>query len=456
MRSSGSSECVCRGCAATEGSAAIEDAIFTLAMKGIVVFLPLALGACGEARMALEAPVVRDSAGVTIVESSPPYSTWSLDPTPVTRVGVVSGDPAYQLSDVAYAARLSDGGVVVVDGGSSEVRWYDSDGGFRSRAAGPGEGPGELLRVVGAALTPGDTLVLYDARNRRLSWFASDGTVSRLRRLALGPGSEIGLHPLQDGRLLATEERHTLNLAGDEYNPARDSVLVLLATGANESVDTVMRLPGSEALTWVDYEGGTPVGTMQTTLPFGEVALAGGTADRIAVVGAGRDELALFDTGARLVRVARRSDVDPLQVSSSMRQQYVAAAVDRVRSTGLPVGRVEAAAEERLTFLPEERAVPAFDRLLTDAVGGQIWLRDYLPEWRSGEARSWTVYDLAGQVVGRLTTPAGFEVMQVGDGHIVGVERDEMGVEYVVVFPVQKPSSSPSPATVEVPIQEES
>lgn len=406
-------------------------------MTRVACLVLLALGACQEASTRGQARPERDSSGVAIVQDSAPYPGWPLSPTPVVRIGVVSGDPEYQLSNVAYAARLSDGGVVLVDGGSSEVRWYDPEGRFRSRAGGPGEGPGELLDVVGATLTPGDTLVLYDSGNLRLSWFAPDGTVSRTRRIELRPGSAVGLHALQRGRLLITEEQYALNVGGDEYNPARDSLLVLITSGAREGVDTVMRLPGRETMTWVDHAEGRPVATRQMKLPLGQVTLVGGAVNRIAVIRSGQHHLGLFDEGGTLVRLARRREVDPPEASPAVRQEYVAGYVERAREVGIPAVRAEAAAEEQLGLLPEGRTIPAFDRLLADAVDGRIWVRDFLSRWKSGRARNWTVHDLTGQVVGRVTTPAGFELIHVGSSHLAGVERDEMGVEYVVVYSLE-------------------
>ncbi len=402
----------------------------------LACILLLTLAACGEPPASSGVTAARDSAGVTITEPSPPYPALSLSPTPVLRIGVVNGDPEYQLSRVAYAARLSDGGVVLIDGASAEVRWYGADGTFRARAGGRGEGPGDLLWVVGATLTPEDTLVLYDARNQRLSWFGPDGTLARTHRLALA--SDMELHALRAGRLLLTEERHTLNIGGRQYNPARDTMRVLLTSSAAETVDTVMQLPGQEAATWVDYVDGTPTATRQFGVPYGQVTLVGGAGDRIAVVYSGRHDLALLDESGTLRRLTRRQDVNPPGVTASLRREYVTSAVDQAEERGMAAGPAEEGAEELIDLLPEGRTVPAFDRLLSAAVDEQIWLRDFLPEWRSQQARRWTIHDLSGKVVGQVTTPADLELIHVGRGYLVGLERDGMGVEHVAVYSLDR------------------
>lgn len=375
----------------------------------------------------------RDSAGVAILEASPPFESLTVDSIPSLRIGSVGGKPEYQFSKISYAGRLTDSQVVLIDGGSSEVRWYGPDGQFRSRAGGFGEGPGEFRRVASAALTDRDTLVVYDSQNQRLSWFSPEAIPSRTQRVELGPGSTIGLHSLDEGRLLIVEERPVPNFAGAEYNPARDSLLIMLVSGASAAVDTVMRLAGREAITWVDYVEGRPVGTRQMAVPFGYRAVGAGVADRITVVRAGDHQLALFGLDGELRRLVRRTDVDPPEVSASARKDFVEHAGDRW--AGTPSEHVvRRGAEKRLDFVPEGRRRPAFDRLLADVSGHRIWVREFLPEWRSSEGRLWTVHDLDGDVLGRLATPPGLQVTQVTSDYLVGIETDDLGVEYVVLY----------------------
>jgi len=158
-------------------------------MKRIVILALFSLSGCDEA-----GPELGESAGPPVTESSPPYREWSVDPAPVARIGAVEGSPEEQFSRIAYAARLSDGGFVVVDGASNEVRWFGPGGEFDFKAGGPGEGPGEFSRIVAATVTPHDSIVLYDARNQRLTWVASDGTLSRTLRIELQ--GEVALVPL--------------------------------------------------------------------------------------------------------------------------------------------------------------------------------------------------------------------------------------------------------------------
>src|SRR5687768_145368 len=122
--------------------------------------LRTALPAVGLALLACESDgdsttrqsVVRDSASVTIVENAAPVWTdsahaWRVETEPVVTIGVVEGAPEYQLFRVRHALRLDDGSILVADGGSRELRFYDSTGRHIRSIGRDGEGPGEF-RVI--------------------------------------------------------------------------------------------------------------------------------------------------------------------------------------------------------------------------------------------------------------------------------------------------------------------
>ncbi len=50
---------------------------------------------------------------------------WIVDATPTTTIDWDSDIDGYDLHDVRAAMRLDDGRIVVVDGGSAEIRWFD-------------------------------------------------------------------------------------------------------------------------------------------------------------------------------------------------------------------------------------------------------------------------------------------------------------------------------------------
>lgn len=375
--------------------------------------------------------------GNEVAEMTPPYPEWSLSAAPVVRVGTVDGPAEYELSRVGYAARLSDGRIVAVDGGSSEVRWFNADGSFALRTGRAGEGPGELQWVTGGAVTAEDAVVLYDSRNQRLTWFGPDGSVQRMRRIELI--GAVTLAPMGGSRLLVAEERPAVNLGGLEYNLTRDSITVMVADPAHTAVDTVLHGPGREAVTWVSYVDGKPTATRQLGLPFGNATLVSAAGDEIVIVEDGGLEPVFLDLMGTPRGRVRRTDVVGKLVSASLRREYEANAAQLAMSRGVPEAMARAGVEGLVAVVPEGRGVSPFDRILSDVTAERIWIRDYRQEWEAGGSQRWTIHDATGRVLARVVTPAGLEVMQVGPRHVVGVERDEVGVEYVVVYELEGP-----------------
>jgi hypothetical protein len=90
-----------------------------------------ALTACGNGDSP-QAHIVLDSAGVRIVVNSAPtwtsYETWSVEQTPALSIGDVRSAGSIQLFRVVDAVRLSNGMVVVGNGGSAELLFVEADG----------------------------------------------------------------------------------------------------------------------------------------------------------------------------------------------------------------------------------------------------------------------------------------------------------------------------------------
>src|SRR5690606_21088246 len=71
-----------------------------------------------------------DSAESKIVVNTQPErpAEWSVDPTPMFRVGVASGSSMKEFHDIRGATRLPDGRIAVLDGGSGQLRMFSPGG----------------------------------------------------------------------------------------------------------------------------------------------------------------------------------------------------------------------------------------------------------------------------------------------------------------------------------------
>ncbi len=142
----------------------------------------------GSARAA--APTVRDSAGITIVETplvdDAAVPHWSIDTTPERTIGVTAGDPVYEFNEISGITRLQNGMLVVLNGAGEsafEFRFYDSAGKHVASHGRRGQGPGEFRSVNAFVPAGGDTLMAVDWPNGRINWLTASTGHLRSDRL---------------------------------------------------------------------------------------------------------------------------------------------------------------------------------------------------------------------------------------------------------------------------------
>ena len=140
-----------------------------------------------------------DSAGVAISVTQSPGARapigWEVDSVPDLVLGAGS-DPDRQFFRIGGLRALSNGGVLVVDGGSRELRFFDSEGHRTNRVGRKGEGPGEFDRPMLVHTVGTDSLLLWDAQLRRFQLFSIDGqdhrTISLKNRWPGGGRPPVG------------------------------------------------------------------------------------------------------------------------------------------------------------------------------------------------------------------------------------------------------------------------
>jgi streptogramin lyase len=86
--------------------------------------------------------------------------------------------------------------------------------------------------------------------------------------------------------------------------------------------------------------------------------------------------------------------------------------------------------------LPDTK--PAHGELLVDATGN-LWVAEY--RRRREDQSIWRVFDPTGQYLGVVETPEGGRIFQIGDDYLLGMWRDDLDVEQVRLFTVEKPDA---------------
>jgi hypothetical protein len=102
------------------------------------------------------------------------------------------------------------------------------------------------------------------------------------------------------------------------------------------------------------------------------------------------------------------------------------------------VGDPEQALQMRqyLGGLPLPDHFPPFGTLLADRLG-YLWVQEFI---RPGvETSTWTIFDPEGVRTGRLTLPPRFNPSEIGSDYILGVGWDELRVEYIRMYGLERP-----------------
>lgn len=376
-----------------------------------------------------EAPdvTVSDSAGVEIVVSGAPPASGMLvlAPEPEVSIGEFeSEDPEQQLHRVTGAMLLDDGTIVVANEGSSQLRFFDAlSGEFMRAAGGPGGGPGEFTSMRWLGRTAGDTILVYDMMNNRLSRFAPSGEfVNDVTINAGGPGAQMfGL--LDDGTLLL---RSTVMLTAGE-DPSgliRPTATVLRADRGGVILDTLGVFPGTERV--IVSAGSSESRTMAVMPPpYGRSSFMSAHDDAVAVGVSDSYEIRFLDGDGAVRRLVRRS-TPPVQVTAADR-----AAFTESRLKSLPE-QLRAPFRSTLDGMTHPETMPAFLDVRFDDTG-RLWVRESVNE---GEMQRWAIYDRDGALEGELRLPDEFKLMSAGSDYVLGVMPDELEVERVQLLRV--------------------
>lgn len=399
------------------------------------ILAALLSAACAGGPPAASTTVVYDSAGVQIVESTAPLwrdgVPWSVAAHPELRIGVLDGPDHYQFTDIAGAWRRDDGRIVVGARMALAVRTFDVAGKFLHAFGGAGEGPGEFRHMTALAPYRGDSIVVWDARLKRLTTFDLDGAHGRTERISLpqlqqGTGErsygvaegfwgafDDGSHafvPMELRRynlndpLTFRRPLVRLSPGGDSLNPLGAFDVVEPRNTARPFARTpLVALAGEHIYAGVDY-GGTGAG-----------GGGGGGSDG----GCAGSEIGICSMAGELQRLIR-----PLArcraVSARDRESFGAWFRERERIFQTPEPEVERKLAS--TIFPSE--LPPYSALVVDVLG-YVWAEEYRLESDPNPA-TWRVFDAAGRWLGRVELPAGLRVHQIGADFILGVRRDEV------------------------------
>jgi len=389
-------------------------------------------GACASGdRPALEA-VTRDSAGIAIVENaavSRGTAEWRFVEPPVVELGVLEGQPAHQFNQVVGATRLSDGRIAVADGGSKELRFFDTKGQHLVSVGGPGEGPGEFRFLYSVDRLPGDTLIVGGWPIGWSAWYDGNGT--HIEDVRLGPyfPGLIGRY-LSDGSFLRDvyengshgNEIETWAARGEE-SAFRASGKITRQPRGGDVVDTIHGIMGPE---W--FKIGAPrQGLTLNRTPFGRTTHVAWSHDRIYVGDTGKREIEVLRFDGTVERLIRWEGLD-IAVTGADRAAFRDELLTTLRR---PERRADF--ERWLAEVPFPDNKPAFRALAADS-SGRVWVQ----EWNraSDDDDRWLVFAPDGRLTATVTVPVGLKILDFGEDVVLTLWKDELDLEYVRLYRV--------------------
>ena len=328
----------------------------------------------------------------------------------------------YIFAGIQGAKRLSDGGIVVADDGSKQVRRFDSTGRHLWSTGQRGEGPGDFRDVRLLPECTNDTVVtVLDIQLDRITELDGDGDFLR----SWLPRSPEGRLPYSDlvcgsGGLSAFtrfEDVSTYDAdAGDHYRWIVD----LYGHRAVPDTSWLVRtgIPGPDRTRYRSSDGPRTWGR-RPVLAADVRGVWLGVADDYSVE--------RMDWSGSTVRVIRWSG-PPLSVE----QHHIDAWKDRyVAGFASDANRLKEFLD--LDWPRIQRDLPSRFPAYSDLVApddGTLWVRMFE---RPGEAKEWHVFDRDGNWTHRLEEPQGMEILDISPTAVLAVVWRTGGVETLEV-----------------------
>ena len=383
-----------------------------------IAMLATACGGLGEGNRDV---VVRDSAGITIVENHAAAWTdedaWTLADEPLLSIGALDGPEEYQLFRVRAALRHPNGGLLVSNGGTNEIRVFDEDGRHVRTTGGQGAGPGEFLALRDVWRLGRDSALVADRRAGRFSVITIDGTFGRSVNFPMPPTGRrtVPQGVFDDGSLLMLASLTTGDIQDGMHV---DSAVYLHYTNTGDFLTEMVQ---------------RPIQTIMLSLGDNVFVITPPYINRPSVVvqqgrwfyGEGAEyEIERFTPDGQLTHLYRRSIPN-----RPVTQELVDEFRDRDLGDNPPPQLREMT---RTVEIPS--VMPAYAELRS-STDGTLWVQNYtLPE----EQPIWSAFRDDGRYLGDVVLPMGASALDIGDDYWVLVETDEFDVEYVRVYRMLK------------------
>lgn len=356
----------------------------------------------------------------------------SNDPSRIDTIGAdarrLALGPDADLLRVTAILPRADGHFIVVNAGTSELRFYDNTGRRYAAVGRRGQGPGEYQRIQAAGWLANDSIAVFDPGARRISILNPTGEFVRsiaLRPPFEGGGAPTSMVPLRTGTLLVGYSE--IQRIAPQPTPIyfRQRVFEYSTTGVIRD-STGWSLASSEH--FVQATVPNMGGVAYWNLAFGRVMTL--RPDSATVLGGDGSDWTverMMPTGAAVTRYRVLRAV--ASVTETDRADYRRSALEGTQ------GQQREVAERMARDMPFPARKPAYRRFEVDDAG-HIWIERY-PE--HGEEQSlWLRIDTRGRETIAVRWPPRFRPLAFRRSFAYGVWRDDDDVEHVHVYAISR------------------
>ena len=397
---------------------------------------------------------VQDSAGIEIVESVTPAwdgDGWSVSATPSLVIGRREGDERYLFGEVGGAVVLRDGRIAVLDTQGALVRVYSPEGEHIEDWGGHGEGPGEFSYPRSIFPYRGDSILVGEFVASSFTILDDQGRFGRsmVPEMLMSFATEWRRR-MEEGDRSVTPSASCCRFWGPlptgAFLLSSPQMIPNTGTGAKRASVTATITPdsGGAAETVGVYRGRTyQLGLQGRPLPFQFSPWFNMVAGPDGYFATEGDAYSIdaYDTSGRLRRIIRLAR-EPRPVTDEITAAYEAQLRERIFAPGAPIEG--GSPEEVLAMMlagPYPSHLPTFMSLHVDPEGN-VWAvqlpYDGSDDGTASDMNEYFVFAADGRHLGVVELPTNLRVFQIGADFILGTVSDDLDVDYVHLYHIEK------------------
>ena len=350
-------------------------------------------------------------------------------------VTVIYGD---QLFNIRNVKRGPDGGFVVMNEGSLSVLLFDASGDSVGAFGRRGDGPGEFQSLTDLD-TSGDSILILDALARRVSLFRRETLVTTwsIREMATVTPEQVVF--ASDGPPIVSADRHPSRASVESRGSVeamglmRSAIEFRRVDEPGRVLETPIDIPGTEV-----FFGRNMRGMPFVALPaFGAAATYDLTQTGVLGTDARDGRIVSFSWGGESGRTLRQAS-PPIPVTDFELDRFWDAVQTRARRHPNPE-EYEATTEALLQVWDGLPQRPFYSAVISD--GSETLIQHYSPRTMS-DLVEWSLLGETGETLGTFSLDRAVRLLSLHAREILGVGRDAMDVEHVIVFRIRAASGT--------------